>query len=93
MVLDPNALTSRQDAARTRRRWMDQTIPIIFGAVSAAVTNRARCSEFVGDIIGRDICTKVRRGAFGEERIMRWLNAVFARHNVVARGQGEESTW
>ena len=72
------------------RRWMDQTIPNIFGAVSAAVTNRARCSGFVGDIIGRDIRTEVRRG---EERILGWLNAVFARHNVLARGQGEDSTW
>ena len=75
------------DAARMRRRWMDQTIPNIFGAVSVAVTNMTRCSGFVGDI------TEVRIEAFGEERILGRLAAVFARHNVAARRQGEDYTW
>ena len=90
MMFDPNALTSRQDAARMRRRWMDQTIPNNFGAVSAPVTNRAICLGFVDVIIGRGIRTEVPRGAFGEERILEWLNAVSARHNVVVRGLEED---
>ena len=73
-----------------RRRWMDQTIPNIFRAVSAPVTNRAICLGFVGIIIGRGIRTEVPRGAFGEESILEWLNAVSARHNVEVRDLEED---
>ena len=65
---------------------MDQTIPNIFGAVAAAVTNGATCLGLLGDIIGWDIRTEVRRGAFGEERIQGYLNAVW--QGIMSRGLG-----
>ena len=69
-----------------RRRWMDQTIPNIFEAVSATVTNGARCLGLVNDVIGWDTRTEDRRGAFGEERILGYLNAVW--QGIVSRGLG-----
>ncbi len=67
-----------------RRKWKDQTIPNIFGAVSAAVTDWATCLELVGDIIVWDIRTTVRRGAFGEERTVGYLDAAW--EGIILRG-------